>query len=132
MSCALKLDCAAVARWHDPRSPIDSMNSRTRLALIAAGAALVTLRPALVESPLMVQAPATTSAADRRAVRIEHELVTVPVVERPAVRHQRAAASRATALPRRTAHPRGIVARTRQFFLGDGRYRPEPFPRAGR
>jgi hypothetical protein len=71
------------------------------------------------------------------AVRVEHDLI---VVQPPAVRPARppaqapsrraVTAQRATPAPSRTEEaPRGIASRAGRILVGDGRHRPEPFPR---
>lgn len=62
------------------------------------------------------------------SVRIEHELVRLPKprpqrINRPQWRSTRLAAAE---LP----DPRApLIVRARRAFIGDGRYKPEPFPR---
>jgi hypothetical protein len=103
------------------------MSRRIWMIVIGAGASLVALMPAVAESPL-AEAPAPP-AADQPAVRIEQTLVAAPIVEEAAP--LRAAVQRARPPARRQTRPEGFVSRTRQLIVGDGRYRPEPFPRAG-
>lgn len=67
-------------------------------------------------------------------VRVEHRLITAEVV------HERASAglgaTRPPVTPRvqrsaqREPEVSGLFARARRALLGDGRHRPEPFPRA--
>lgn len=77
--------------------------------------------------------PAPEPQPEERDVRVEHELIAVaePSPPAPAARPNpvravppaaRARAERADA----TTSP----GKVRRAFLGDGRYRPEPFPRA--
>jgi hypothetical protein len=62
------------------------------------------------------------------SVRIEHELVRLPKpqpqrINRPQWRSTRLAAAEPT-------DPRApLIVRARRAFTGDGRYKPEPFPR---
>lgn len=113
------------------------MKTRACMGVMATGAALVVLLPALAESPLVQRAPATAAAAapagSAPAVRVEHELVAPTVVEeRIAERVQRRASiSPAPGSAKPPAARPGFASRTRRLLLGDGRYRPEPFPRAG-
>jgi hypothetical protein len=91
------------------------------------------LWPSRAESP--VQALVQDDPADARPadVQIEHQLIRV---------------AEPLPLPRRTASPvvnrlssvrkpeqtrqDGFVVRARRLIVGNGRYRPEPFPRPGR
>ena len=71
--------------------------------------------------------------ADAPAVRIEHQLIraTPPARVRPRVPVVSAVnrlASRTVEAPR----SQSFVARASRVLTGDGRYRPEPFPRLGR
>jgi hypothetical protein len=108
------------------------MTTRLRIALIAAGAALVALRPTLVQSPRVKGTSAPAEPDRPQLVRVEHELVTATVIEEPAPRPQRTAVRRPPAQRQPPARAAGFVSRTRQLLLGDGRYKPEPFPRVDR
>jgi hypothetical protein len=100
--------------------------------LIGPVAALVALLPALAETP-MVKPPPAPALNEAPAVRVVHELVGASVlIERPIEPvERRAAARRAPAAPSRHTQQPGFVARARQVLLGDGRHRPQPFPRVG-
>lgn len=105
--------------------------ARPKLILAALGS-LALLWPSGNRSPAPVLSPATTAS-----VRIERQLVYVsePVAAvRPPRRHVSAPATRyaVAPLPRTREKPHGFVERAGRMLLGDGRYRPEPFPRAGR
>jgi hypothetical protein len=102
------------------------------MVLIAPVAALVALLPALAESP-MVEPPPAPALNEAPAVRVVHELVGATVlIERPIEPiGRRSAARRAPAAPSRHTQQPGIVSRARQLLLGDGRHRPQPFPRVG-
>ena len=121
------------------------MNAR-RLTLVGCliiGAAL--LLPSRPESPLPGStAVAAPSRTDER-VRIEHELVRIPVTARPAVKSTRLAQpipipasnglrTRVESQPLRASNPApepegGLVGKAVKRIVGNGRYRPEPFPR---
>ena len=102
----------------------------TKLIISAAG--LLTLWPAMAESPVGATRPQTVAS-----VTIEHQLVdAVELPARPVLTPRRRAP-----LPTRRAavqfaaaasRPVGFAARAGRIFFGDGRYRPEPFPRHGR
>ncbi len=103
------------------------VKKRSRLIAIGLGAVLVALVPALVDSPLTTH-PAASRTPDRPVVRVEHELVAATVVE--AEMPRRVSMPRGRPLARRHTRPAGIMSRARQLIVGNGRYRPEPFPRA--
>jgi hypothetical protein len=71
-------------------------------------------------------APEVRQAADMPRVHVEHHIVTVPVtaadVRSPAP---------PVARPVRVLRPEryGMFARTKRAFFGDGKHRPEPFPK---
>lgn len=99
--------------------------------IISAAAALLILCPATADSPV-----GATAAATHPPVRIEHQLVEA--LERPRIaiapRRRQALPARPSAvkLAVRSARPAGLAARAGRMLLGDGRFRPEPFPRPGR
>lgn len=103
------------------------MTQSVRILLIGLGAILVALLPALADSPL-ADPPAPT-APEPAAVHVEHELVAVTIVAETVAPRQ--IAERGRPLPQRRTRREGFVSRARQLIVGDGRYRPEPFPRAG-
>jgi hypothetical protein len=101
--------------------------------VISATAAAILLWPAAAESPV-----AAMPAAPANAVRVEHELVVVPKAPpavkqlvRPRMPRRGAPAVRLASVPKplRPASSPGFVARAGRTLLGDGEYRPEPFPR---
>ena len=78
-------------------------------------------------------APADDAGDDvARVVRVEHEFVTLPAAVRgESVRPSASVAPAETKRARRpVAEPVTLAQKTRRALLGDGRYRPEPFPRA--
>ena len=100
-----------------------------------AGVALLWPKPAT--------APIAAQQAPRDRVTVEHELIraaplsTIPRRNTfPTSRMTRPGAVRLAAAqtPRtRTAiAPQGVVQRAKRLLMGDGRYRPEPFPRPAR
>ena len=119
------------------------MNARrlTLGACLMVGVAL--LMPWQTESPLPGStAVAAPSRADER-VRIEHEVVRIPVTAPRPMKSTRLAQpvplprverSRVESQPLRASNPpldpeRGLVGKAVKRIVGDGRYRPEPFPR---
>jgi hypothetical protein len=95
------------------------------------------------ESVAAIDSPAPLPAA-LPDVRVRHEFVTVPVPSRPEnpapVRTARSlglepAAARPIAAPtaapavRRASRDASFLEKARRAVVGDGRYRPEPFPR---
>ena len=86
------------------------------------------LWPTRAESP--VQAVVKTAPAD---VTIEHQLIRVEESRRTLRRPRVAAANRLAAFTKpiqRGGQP-ALVVRAGRLIMGDGRYRPEPFPRPG-
>ena len=82
------------------------------------------------EPPTAAMPPAPTGAPEARGVKVEHEFVSLPLVplevERPT-----GTPFRAVQPARRPfTEPRTLAAKTKRALLGDGRHRPEPFPRA--
>ena len=97
-------------------------------------AAVALLWPATAESPVGA-ATAAMAPAQAAAVTVEHELVRVSAARSraPAPRRRPTpAAVRLTAGPGRPLKPAGFALRAGRALMGDGRYRPEPFPRPGR
>jgi hypothetical protein len=97
-------------------------------------AAVALLWPATAESPVGA-ATAAVVPAQAAAVTVEHELVLVsaPTSVAPAPRRRPTpSAVRLTAGPGRSLKPAGFALRAGRALIGDGRYRPEPFPRPGR
>ena len=105
------------------------------------GAVLLTIGGLLLLFPRASEAPA--AAGDKSAaasgpngermgpapsVRVEHELIAVTPLPTPSPR-PRAVVNAVDARQRRTAGPSDFVSRARRALIGDGRYRPQPFPR---
>jgi hypothetical protein len=82
-------------------------------------------QPRLPTAPPPAAAPRTEPA-----VRVEHDLVSVrPARRRPSLPR----AARGTRLVRVTdALPAPLLVRAGRMVVGDGRFRPEPFPRPDR
>jgi hypothetical protein len=99
--------------------------------LIIAAAALLTLSPATAESPV-----GASRQGMRPAVHVEHQLVEAlePPRAASARRRRQAMPARPSAVQfaARPDPAAGLAARAGRLFLGDGRFRPEPFPRPGR
>ena len=105
------------------------------LVLLAREHTAVGSRPEkVVISPTAVTTPAVP------AVKVEHTLVTADVVKTPIVQpRSRSASTAMAAADRRSAPstPRALArsddsslrARTRRVIVGDGRHKPQPFPR---
>jgi hypothetical protein len=112
------------------------MDRRAALVPVVALVLLIlSPRPAQVgEPPAQPDAPrAAAPAAPLPSVRLEHQLIQVEPArpEKPGVRIRRTIPSTrlaSAALDRRDK----LVSRARRAFLGDGRFRPEPFPRLER
>ena len=110
------------------------MMARAKWAAIAvaAVAGLVVAMPITLR-----QMPGTPVSAapepDVQAVRVEHEFVSLSASEeRIAPAATVASPERAAVLPVRRAvapAPRTPANKAKRALLGDGRYRPEPFPR---
>jgi len=99
--------------------------------IVAALAAAALFWPSTAESPVSA---AAQDGSTPEKVTIEHHLVHVPIVSatrlppRPRLSSANRLASRNNAAER----PQNLVTRAGRALLGDGRYRPEPFPRPGR
>jgi hypothetical protein len=113
--------------------------NRWFVALLMTIGGLFFLFPRAGEAPAAQQAgeqppsgaPARNIERGREApsVRVEHELIEVPL-RLPQPPAARTVATHA--VDRRARHspqPEHFVARARRALFGDGRYRPEPFPR---
>jgi len=124
-----------VSRWHDPRS--HSRVTLRALCAIACAAAAALFVPTAAEAPEPSQpvgsSVVTTSAP---SVTIERTFVRIPITtEATPVIRKTSAGSRTRAVPARPAAvppTRSVFARAAKAFLGDGRARPEPFPRVDR
>lgn len=108
---------------------MDLVISRHPKLVIAALAAGGLFWPTTAESP--VGAAALPSIAP---VTIERQLIRVParpIVIKPSKPRAAEGHLRAAKPLDRTAPANGIAARASRLLLGDGRHRPEPFPRPG-
>jgi hypothetical protein len=76
--------------------------------------------------------PVSRAVPAGRAVRIEHQLV-IPAqnVVEPAARSAASPQVRRASRPAREAQSPVLMSRARRVLFGDGRYKPEPFPRTG-
>ena len=97
-----------------------------KLILLLTLAAL--LWPSRAESP--VQALVNRTPAD---IRIEHQLIQVAEPPTPRRRPPTVAVSRVAPVrkPAQRSRQEALVVRVGRLLMGDGRYRPEPFPRPG-
>ena len=88
----------------------------------------VLLWPSRAESP--VHALVASAPAD---ITIEHQLIQVTESATPRRRPPTVAVSRVAAVrkPVQRSRQEALVVRAGRLLLGDGRYRPEPFPRPG-
>jgi len=90
----------------------------------------VTGRPPQAPVTPAVQVPETAPALTAPSVRVQHELVRLPKpaprVNRPPWRSTR------TALANPPYGRAPLLVRASRALVGDGRYRPEPFPRPSR
>ena len=77
-----------------------------------------------------VREPGPQPASEDRAVRVEHEFITVAEASSEAAPPAGAAVRAVQPVRRERVEPRTLAQKTRRALLGDGRYRPEPFPRA--
>jgi hypothetical protein len=125
--------------------------SHRAAALVAGTVALVLAGLANVsESPAPHWPEPSASASELERVRIEHEIVRIPITgepnlhvpraaaarkpDRPAAANGRAAAKRAdagAANGQPDAPRSGLFSRTVHTIVGDGRHKPQPFPRPG-
>ncbi len=105
------------------------------IAAVAAAAMVVAL-PVVLREPTAKAVPEETgeTTASSVSVRVEHEFVTLdaeaPNAEAPVV--PAAPVARPLRQPRPAltyTAPASTFTKARQKFLGDGRHRPEPFPR---
>jgi hypothetical protein len=86
------------------------------------------LWPSRAESP--VQALVNGAPAE---IRIEHQLIHVVEAPPPPRRPAAAALNRLASVrkPVQRARQETLVVRAGRLLMGDGRFRPEPFPRPG-
>jgi hypothetical protein len=119
------------------------------LGALAAGGLLLVARSAgpSTAAPATVVAPGppgggSVSVGSSDTVHVEHEIVVVPhtppatpPATRDPARQGRSAQARSALQASRSSRPqadepsRGVAARAGRLLVGDGRYRPEPFPR---
>src|SRR5687767_1698886 len=108
------------------------MNHRTGVVPAVALAVLMLFPPA--DRPSRARAAAVPPEPVGRmpetpAVQLEHQLIRVPEVRSPRAVPAPRRAPPATRLARLHADRHAPLARARRMLVGDGRYRPEPFPR---
>jgi hypothetical protein len=84
------------------------------------------------ESGTLPPLPAVPAERAVRVVRVEHQLVipALNVVE-PTARTAASRQVRRGQRPAAEAQPPVLLSRAKRVLFGDGRYRPEPFPRTG-
>ena len=112
------------------------MPRRTGLVLIVALAALTMYPPPAqvgVRDPQVATAPGSqVPPPPKSSVTLEHQLIQVepPRPPKPVPRLRRTLPT--TRLAYAPPQQDTLVTRARRKFLGDGRFRPEPFPRLDR
>lgn len=121
------------------------MKARTIWLISGAGAvaAMLLLWPARhTIRPIEGSSVVAADNGPAPAVQVQHEFIALdatPVrIERPAPGATKSAAAaptepadvttRARPAARRARHDAGVVERARRALVGDGKYRPEPFP----
>ena len=77
-------------------------------------------------------ASAPVPAAAAPSVRIQHELVRLPKLSKPPQRANRPFRSTRLALAHTPDGRTPLIVRASRAFVGDGRFKPEPFPRLSR
>jgi hypothetical protein len=127
--------CSGVPGWHASRFSCSDMPRRTGLVLIVALAALTMYPPPAqvgVRDPQSAAPASTLPAVPKPSVTLEHQLIQVEPMRppKPAPRLRRALPT--TRLAYGPAPQDTLVTRAARKFLGDGRFRPEPFPRLDR
>lgn len=90
-------------------------------------AADIPVGPASAASPARTASPAAPEA--RPEVRIEHQVIEVPTPAAPAPILRAVAPARSVSARAGREGSAPFVSRARRVLVGDGRYRPEPFPR---
>jgi hypothetical protein len=97
---------------------------------------IVALAIAALLWPRPVTAPIAAQHAPNDTVKVKEEIIYAPAspatVIRPSARPSPSSSVKSAATRRPADRPKGFVERARRTLLGDGRYRPEPFPRPGR
>ena len=91
---------------------------------------LALLWPSPTDGPSRGAAP-----SEPPAVQIEHQLIRAapaPSPQRPRARLLHAVNRLAVARTPAAQRPENFAVRAGRLLMGDGRYRPEPFPRPGR
>ena len=124
--------------WHASRFAWLDMSRRTGLVAVVALAALTMYPPPAQVGGRDPQPPAAAgkaAPAPKPSVTLQHQLIQVDPPEtikrpKPAPRLRRALPS--TRLAYGPAPQQSLGVRARRAFLGDGRFRPEPFPRLDR
>jgi hypothetical protein len=112
----------------------------TRRAGVAAGVSFGVLMLCAQSGQAPVASPSTpvvssadTSTAALRpqpSVRIDHQLIEVPVPRPPPRPTRRPSFAKSDRSARHARRPEeALAARARRLIVGDGQYRPEPFPR---
>jgi hypothetical protein len=112
------------------------------LAAVLAFAVTVMFWPSTAESPIVAAtvspSPVVAPTTDVKDVRVEHELIRVtqrttlpPQTRFRPVRTPAISAKAPEATAPEMKKPEGIAGRAARAFLGDGRNRPQPFPRPG-
>lgn len=81
------------------------------------------------DSPATV-AEALPPAPEPPGVRIEHELVAASVIATTEPAPRQAAIPPKKPVEQPHTRPNGFLSKAGRLILGDGRHRPEPFPRA--
>jgi len=100
--------------------------------------AVLMLYPPSASSPLRarpdIQLPASPGIVEPAApsVRVEHELVRLPRPRLPQVSRPRALRTTRLSVTDQPETRVPLLVRARRAVIGDGRYKPEPFPRLER
>lgn len=120
-----------VLTWHSTRYNA-GVPPRCSKLIVMVVSTLGLLWPSTAESPAAAAPPPSPGI-----VHVEHELILVPARKaEPRRLPVRTATTRQAwrkPSPVPTSPPSdGIRARAGRILIGDGRYRPEPFPRPGR
>lgn len=98
----------------------------------AAGATALLAGKQAPDADIQAGTPAVIRHEPARDVRVRHEFVRIPL---PPVAPRLEARAAAPAAPRRArparaeADDEALLSKARRVLVGDGRYRPEPFPR---
>ena len=100
--------------------------------------AVLMLYPPSASSPertqSVIQLPASPAVVEPPApsIRVEHELVRLPRPRLPQVGRSRPWRSTRLAMTDQPGTRVALLVRARRAVVGDGRYKPEPFPRLER